>query len=234
MQRIRISCKQDRTSLSPSYLVDMPMHPSGEDSAGVSQTKSPTESPVGTASDSSTDAPADARQTDADSAEVESHHLTAVQDLLFERPPGTYPIKIHYKGATYTHTVVVPKDTEAPYTSSDATSRNIADQDASQSDTAKPPTKPASATPAEQSANHTPAGVAQAEQVILVRKNPKLWAAQLGFFLLLAGLLVITKLIPSRGVLNVATVVLVTGVAVLLVAKKKLAPLVIIPQKPAQ
>ncbi len=233
MQRIRISCKQDRTSLSPSYLVDMPMHPSGEDSAGVSQTKSPTESPVGTASDSSTDAPADARQTDADSAEVESHHLTAVQDLLFERPPGTYPIKIHYKGATYTHTVVVPK---AP----DAAGATTAEQDAGElSKSTAPPhtssaTKPASATPAEQSANHTPAGVAQAEQVILVRKNPKLWAAQLGFFLLLAGLLVITKLIPSRGVLNVATVVLVTGVAVLLVAKKKLAPLVIIPQKPAQ
>ncbi len=133
MSRIRLSCKKDRTTLTPSYFATI----EGDDT---------------------------------------TYHLTAVQDILVERPIGTYLVEITYKERSYTESVEITQDQ-------------------------------------------------QEEQTLLVQKNPKLWFCHVAFFILLITLLLLTNLLASPFILNLATILLVVAVVGLLVVRKKLPPL---------
>ncbi len=73
MPRIRVSCKKDRTTLTPSYIVTI-------------------------------------------DGEPEPLHLTAVQDLLVERPIGSYSIEISYKGVSYKREVEIQSNIQPEIT----------------------------------------------------------------------------------------------------------------------
>ncbi len=141
MARIRISCKKDRTTLTPSYLVNI-------------------------------------------EGEEDTHHLTAIQDILIEKDRGSYSIELTHKERLYSTTATITQQNQ--------------------------------------------------ELSLLVRKNPKLWWLQVGFFGILLLLLLLTNIIPSTTLLTVATVILLCAVVGYVVGIKKLAPIVIIPQKPAK
>ncbi len=67
MARLRISCKRDRTTLSPSYLVRI-------------------------------------------QGEKDNQHLTAIQDILLEKAPGSYSIELMYKEKSYHTTAVITQE----------------------------------------------------------------------------------------------------------------------------
>ncbi len=141
MARIRISCKKDGTTLTPSYLVDI-------------------------------------------EGEEQTQHLTAIQDILVERSVGSYSIKLTHKEKLYHTTAVITKEDQ--------------------------------------------------EFLLVVRKNPKLWWLQVGFLGLLLVLLLLTNITPSTTLLTVATITLLSAAVGYVVGIKKLAPIVIIPQKPVK